>query len=90
MVSAGPVRFKDSAGHWTDNDLTLTPGPAGALVAKAAPVATRLGPRADGAVASVDTPAGTVALRHPDAAANVAATVAGTTPPTPAPWAAGT
>ena len=55
-------------------DLTLVAGPGGSLVAKSAPAPTTLGGKADGAVASVDTAAGPISLRHPGATARSAAT----------------
>lgn len=58
VIDEKPVRFKDPAGAWQDFDLTLVPGPDGALVAKAAPSAARLGTRSDGALATVATEAG--------------------------------
>jgi RHS repeat-associated protein len=64
IVSTRPVRFADATG-WHDIDLTLLPGAEGRLTAKAAPGAPTLAPRAEGVVASVDTPAGPIGLRHP-------------------------
>ena len=72
ISSAAPVRFQDATG-WHDIDLTLVPGPGGALGAKSAQGAATLAAKADGttaagAVASIDTPAGPIALRHPQSA----------------------
>lgn len=67
VVSAAPVRQRTAQGTWRDLDLSLTAGAGGALGARFAPSAARLsgrvGPGAD--TASVDTPAGTIVLRHP-------------------------
>ncbi len=67
-ISTSPVRFKDSIGKWTDYDLSVVTRPDGSLGAKAAPKAARLDRKADGALATVETSAGPVALRHPGAA----------------------
>ena len=72
-ISQAPVRFKDSAGKWTDFDLSLVARPDGSLGAKAAPQAATLSKRADGGAATVQTSAGPVVLRHPGAAPAVAA-----------------
>lgn len=66
-ISTSPVRFKDGAGKWTDFDLSLVARPDGTLGAKAAPNAATLAKQADGSVATVQTSAGPVTLRHPDA-----------------------
>jgi YD repeat-containing protein len=72
-ISQAPVRFKDGAGKWVDFDLGLVSRPDGRLGAKAAPQAATLNTRADGAVATVQTSAGPVSLRHPGAAPAAAA-----------------
>jgi RHS repeat-associated protein len=64
-LSSGPVRFKDATG-WHDIDLSLVPAVDGTLIAKSAPGTARLGARGDGSVATLDTPAGPIVLRHPD------------------------
>ncbi|MEA2686824.1 MAG: hypothetical protein QOE93_2019, partial [Actinomycetota bacterium] len=64
-----PVRFKDPAGQRTEMDMTLVPGADGVLEAKASPAGVRLGSRADGVLATVETEAGPIVLHHPDAAA---------------------
>jgi RHS repeat-associated protein len=68
-LATHPVRFKDPAGAWADIDLALAVGPDGTSAPKAASVSVRFGARADGPVATLVTPAGAVALRHPGAAA---------------------
>lgn len=67
LVSQIPVRFRDQAGAWRDIDASVIAAPGGGLQAKAAPGAATLGPVAQGAVATVVTPAGPVVARHPDA-----------------------
>ena len=67
VIDEKPVRFKNAAGTWQDFDLTLVPGPDGALVAKAAPDAARLGTHSDAALATVATKAGPITLIHPGA-----------------------
>jgi RHS repeat-associated protein len=71
FVSAGPVRFQDPAAGdaWTDIDLSLVAGADGALVAKASPADARLGAQAVGDLATLQTAAGPIVLRHPDAGA---------------------
>lgn len=64
-ISLAPVRFRDGAGMWTDFDLTLVPRPDGSLGAKAAPDAATQSRSAVGGVATVQTSAGPVVLRHP-------------------------
>jgi hypothetical protein len=66
FISEAPVRFKDLGGAWRDLDLSLAPS-AGGFTAKAAPNAATVATLAQGAVASVTTPAGTLVARHPDA-----------------------
>ena len=70
-LSTKPVRFRDEAtGGWRDIDLTLVPGADGTLGATAAAAsAPRLSPEADATAAVVPTPAGTIGLRVPGAAA---------------------
>ena len=67
-LSTAPTRYQDPAGAWRDLDLDLVPSPDGFLVAKASPDSPRLGGRADEAAATLATPAGPIALRHPGAA----------------------
>lgn len=67
-IHTTPVRERDPAtGEWRDLDLTLVEAPDGSLRAKAASGAARLGGRSGGDVATVDTPAGPIVLRHPRA-----------------------
>jgi len=73
-VNPSPVRFKDPAGKWQDIDLTVTPAADGTLGAKSAAKATKLSPQAQGTVAVLDTDAGPIGLRHPDASAAPATT----------------
>jgi len=68
-LSAGAVRYQDASGRWVGIDRTLVRSPDGSLGATSAPDAVRLAPTAQGSVASLGTPAGTVAIRHPDALA---------------------
>lgn len=79
-ISTRPSRYFDGS-RWVDYDLRLAPGTDGALHAAAAPGAARLAASVAGplaGVASVDTSAGTLALRHPEAVATaVGAAVAG-------------
>ncbi|HET9442625.1 MAG TPA: hypothetical protein VFO65_04835, partial [Acidimicrobiales bacterium] len=64
-----PVRYQPTpGGPWLDIDLTLAPTSAGDLAARAAPGSPRLAPTAGGMLASVDTTAGTIGLRHPGSA----------------------
>lgn len=46
-ISIEPVRFKDSAGKWTDFDLSVVTRPDGSLGAKAAPKAATAGPQGE-------------------------------------------
>lgn len=68
-----PQRFKDGSGKWVDYDLSIVSRSDGSLGAKAAPQAATLNRRADGNVATVQTSAGPVALRHPGASPAAAA-----------------
>lgn len=68
-LSQAPVRFQDEAGAWRDIDHSVVAAPGGGLTAKSAPDSTLLGAKAEGSLATVATPAGPVALRHPDALA---------------------
>jgi hypothetical protein len=76
-----PKWFKDPAGVWRDIDLSVVTRADGRMGAKAAGASSgTLGPTAKGAVAQVETSAGTVVLRHPDAAGAAGrATAAGAT-----------
>lgn len=65
--SASPVRFKDPAGAWRDIDTALVAAADGSLSAKSSPVAARLGAGATGDIATLDTSAGPIVLRHPEA-----------------------
>ena len=67
LLSAAPVRFKDNSGVWRDIDLSLVPGAGGALAAKSSAVPARLGAKGTGDLATLDTLAGPIVLRHPDA-----------------------
>ena len=70
VISERPVRYQEAAtGAWIDIDHTLAPAPDGSLAARSAPTAPTLGARADGAVATVQTAAGPIVLRHPQAGA---------------------
>jgi hypothetical protein len=73
-VNPSPVRFKDPAGKWQDIDLTVVPAADGTLGAKSAAKDSRLSPQAEGTVAVLDTDAGPIGLRHPDASAAAATT----------------
>jgi RHS repeat-associated protein len=78
VINARPVRVKDPSapGGWKDIDLSLAAGADGVLSPKGSPTSARVAARADDpALARVDTPAGPIGLRHPDAAP-AAATVA--------------
>ncbi|HVM15074.1 MAG TPA: hypothetical protein VM287_12215 [Egibacteraceae bacterium] len=78
-LSAAPARYRDGRGNWVELDLTLVPASDGRLVPKAANNGAALRSRAEGDVAALDTPAGPVRLRHPDAtpsAASVSGNVA--------------
>ena len=66
-MSTDAVRFRDGAGKWVETDLSLVAAPDGTLGAKAAEDSPRLARTAEGVVASIDTPAGAVGLRHPRA-----------------------
>jgi len=74
-LSAAPARFRDGRGNWVELDLTLVPASDGRLVPKAAKSGAALRSRAEGDVAAVDTPAGPVRLRHPDATPAAASVV---------------
>lgn len=66
-VTASPVRFKDAAGRWRDIDLEVVAEADGTLRAKSTERATRLSTKAEGTVAVLETSAGPIGLRHPDA-----------------------
>jgi RHS repeat-associated protein len=68
-LSTGPKWFKDANGAVRELDLTVVTRPDGTKGAKAAPGAATLAKSAGASVASVETPAGTVELRHPEALA---------------------
>ncbi|MGI8685143.1 MAG: DNRLRE domain-containing protein [Acidimicrobiales bacterium] len=65
QLQTRPVRYQDTTGTWRDFDVTPVAAPDGSLAAKSAPRAAKLGSRADGAVATVDTSAGPIVLSHP-------------------------
>jgi hypothetical protein len=65
-VASGPVRFQDSTG-WRDIDLSLVTRPDGTLGAKSATKSASLGAKGDTSVATIDTSAGSISLRHPGA-----------------------
>jgi hypothetical protein len=67
--TAQPTRFKDPSGTWRDIDISLVAGADGSLAARSSPVGARLGAGAAGDLATLDTGAGPVVLRHPDAVA---------------------
>ncbi|MGH9152293.1 MAG: PA14 domain-containing protein [Acidimicrobiales bacterium] len=77
-ISGRPVRYRDPSGAWRDLDLGLAAKADGTIAAKAAPASARLGAAAAGDLVTVDSPAGPVTLRHPEAQP-VAPTVAGAT-----------
>ncbi len=81
QLDQAPVRHRDPAtGKWADIDLRLVAGADGKLGAASAPKGSaRLATNAKGDVATVDSPAGTISLRHPDAASSAAATAGQTT-----------
>ncbi|MGI9079230.1 MAG: transglutaminase N-terminal domain-containing protein [Acidimicrobiales bacterium] len=81
QLDQAPVRHLDPAtGKWADIDLRLVAGADGKLGAASAPKGSaRLSTNAKGDVATVDIPAGTISLRHPDAASSAAATAGQTT-----------
>lgn len=71
VLSALPTRFRDGDGRWRDIDRRLKAGPGDDLEATAGPSsAPRLPGRATGA-ARLNTPAGPVLVRHPEASAVV-------------------
>lgn len=64
-VSTAPARYRDAKGNWVEFDLTLVPLADGRVAPKAAKNGAVLRAKAEGDVASLDTPAGPVRLRHP-------------------------
>lgn len=78
LLSQTPVRFRDRSGRWVDIDRSLVAAPDGSLEPKAAPEGVHLSKSSQGAIATLDTPAGPIALRHPDVVAS-AVTVRGDT-----------
>ncbi len=72
-LSTVPQRFKDGSGKWVDYDLSIVSRADGSVGAKAAPQAATLNRKADGNLATVQTSAGPVALRHPGASPVAAA-----------------
>jgi hypothetical protein len=69
QVSSRPVRYKGADRSWRDFDTDLVPAGSDRLAATAAPDAARLARSAGAGVATVETPAGPITLRHPGAAA---------------------
>lgn len=73
-LSRTPRRVR-AGDAWVDVDLSLVAGSGGSLAAKASPVPVRLSAQA-GDSAAIDTPAGTIRLRHPGASPVTAGTEA--------------
>lgn len=69
QVSTGPKWFKDASGAVKEIDLGVVSRANGTKEAKAAPGAAKLAKSTGAAVATVETSAGTVELRHPGAVA---------------------
>ncbi|MGH9155014.1 MAG: PA14 domain-containing protein, partial [Acidimicrobiales bacterium] len=65
-ITTRPARFRNAKGAWAEIDLTLVPSADGTLVARSAERSAKLAATANGAT-TVETSAGTIALRHPDA-----------------------
>lgn len=67
-VYPGPVFEQDDAGKWRGIDLALETKAGGRISAKTHKKAATIGARSGGNVVELDTPAGKLAVRHPNAA----------------------